>query len=357
VLKIVPSHLAALLEGNGGKRVLPRKYLVVGGEKLKRELIEQVEATGVGCEMVNHYAPTETTCGSLTLKVSDFDWKGWAAGRAIPLGRPIANTRLYVLDGEGEPVPVGVKGELYIAGDGVSAGYAGDPRRTVERFLPDPFQAGGTMYRSGDLVRYLADGKVEFLDRADDQVKIRGYRVELGEVEEVLKGYGGVKQAVVLAREDERGDKRLLGYVVAERDATLEGGELREWAKARLPDYMVPVAVMVLPKLPLNANGKIDRQALPEPELTAGTRYAAPGTPTEVAVADVWHQVLRGNEIGIDDDFFDLGGHSLSATQIAARLGKQLGLLIGVRNVFDYPTIRTFAAVIDKNHDDWLDFE
>jgi len=345
VLKIVPSHLDALLSADGGKAVLPRKYVVVGGEKLTRELVEKIAVEAPECEIVNHYAPTETTCGSLTLRLSGFDWKNWR-GPCIPLGRPIANTRLYVLDAYREPVPVGARGELYIAGDGVSAGYSDDPQRTTERFVPDPFVAGATMYRSGDIVRYLADGNIEFLERTDDQVKIRGFRVELGEVQAVLGAHCDVKQAIVLAREGQHGERRLLGWVVLREGTNLSGEELREHVKHRLPEYMVPVRIAVLPKLPLTRNGKVDRQGLPEPEAVA--THAVPRTATEQLVATIWQEVLEREQIGVEENFFDVGGHSLLATRIIARLRSRLDVAIPVRMLFDKPTIAGLAGELEK---------
>jgi amino acid adenylation domain-containing protein len=339
VLKIVPSHLLALLSAGGGKAVLPSKFVVVGGERLTRELMEKITAEEVGCEVVNHYAPSETTCGSLTLRMSRFDWRHWQ-GASMPLGRPIANTRLYVLDVAGEPVPVGAIGELYIAGDGVSAGYVGDPQRTKERFLPDRFVAGSTMYRSGDVVRYVADGNIEFLERIDDQVKIRGFRVELGEVQAALEAHGGVKQSVVLARDGDHG-KRVLGWVVAREGVALTETELREHVKLRLPEYMVPTRVVVLAKMPLTQNGKIDRQGLPEPE--ALQQQTKPRTAMEEMVAAVWREVLEDEQIGVEQNFFEIGGHSLLATQIIARLRERLDVAIPVRMLFDHPTIAALA--------------
>ncbi len=346
VLKIVPSHLEALLHSAQGKQILPRKYLLTGGETLTPKLVEKVLELSPACEVFNHYGPTETTVGSLTLRLKDYDWKN-AQAASIPIGRPIANTQVYILDQHLEPVPEGVIGELYIAGAGVTAGYLNQPERTAERFVPNPFSQdkGGRMYRTGDLARYLANGNVEFLGRADDQVKIRGFRIELGEIESVLSQHAGVKQAVVLARPDERGEKRLLGYVVA-RDASLTSDTLRAYLKEQLPEYMVPTALMVLAKLPLNANGKIDRQALPEPEQAQTKAYVAPRTPTEELVASIWAEVLRRDRVSIEDNFFDLGGHSLMATQIVSRIREKFHVELAMRILFEKPTISGLAQAI-----------
>ena len=359
VLKIVPSHLQALLQSDEAQKLLPRKYLITGGETLTPKLVEKITSLNPQCEVINHYGPTETTVGSLTLKLKDYDSEK-AGLTSIPIGRPIANTQVYVLDQNLEPVPVGVIGELYIAGAGVTAGYLGQAEKTAERFLKDPFSTNpeARMYRTGDLARYGEDGNIEFLGRGDDQVKIRGFRIELGEIESVLGSHAAVKQAVVLAREDERGDKRLLAYVVPNRDKAGEihnAGEvnndaLRSYLKQQLPDYMVPQAVIVLPKLPLTANGKIDRQALPEPEQAQAKIYIAPRTATEEKIAEIWAEVLRRDksQISVDDNFFDLGGHSLLATQVISRVRRILNLELPLRTLFESPSVARLAAEADK---------
>jgi amino acid adenylation domain-containing protein len=352
VLKIVPSHLAALLDG-GGNGVLPRRILVTGGETLTRHLVEKVVACGADCEIVNHYGPTETTVGSLTLRLKDYDWRD-CGSENIPLGRPIANTRLYILDARLEPVPVGVTGELFIAGNGVAAGYLNQPELTAQRFLPDTFsgEMNAVMYRTGDLARYLPDGNVEFLGRADDQVKIRGFRIELGEIQSAVERYPNVKEAIVLARADESGEKRLVAYVVA-RAGTIDVDRLRGHLREELPDYMVPSAVVTLNRLPLTDNGKIDRQALSAYEVLAAAKpYVAPRTPTEITVAEIWQEVLHRGQVGVDDDFFEIGGHSLVATQIASRLREHLSISVGVRLLFDNTTVGALAAAIDSIQED-----
>lgn len=348
VLKIVPSHLQALLQSLPAKQVLPREYLILGGETFTPKLAEQIESLGGTCEVFNHYGPTETTVGSLTLRLADYDWKNSSAA-SIPIGRPIANTRVYILDGLLQPVPTGVMGELYIAGDGVTAGYLNQPDRTDERFLRNPFESnpGARMYRTGDLARFLPDGNVEFLGRGDDQVKIRGFRIELGEIESVLAKRAGVKQAVVLAKEDERGDKRLLAYVVADREASNSPEDLRAYLKERLPDFMVPTAIVALAKIPLTPNGKADRQALPEPEAVQSREFIAPKTPTEERIAKIWQEVLRDHRIGADENFFDLGGHSLLATQVVSRIREQFKVELPIRAMFEHPTITGLADAID----------
>jgi len=347
VLKIVPSHLQALLHSSDAGQVLPRKYLITGGETLTPKLIEKIQSLSPGCAILNHYGPTETTVGSLTLLLKDYDWKN-ASATSIPIGRPIANTQVYILDEHLEPVPSGVVGELYISGAGVTAGYLNQPERTAERFLRNPFvsDANAKMYRTGDLARYLSDGNVEFLGRGDDQVKIRGFRIELGEIESVLTQRAGVKQAVVLAKEDALGEKRLVAYVVASREQDLTSENLRAYLKEQLPDYMVPSAIVLLPKLPLTSNGKIDRKALPEPEQVQTKAYVAPRTPTEEVVANIWAEVLRRDKISIEGNFFDLGGHSLLATQVISRVREHFHVELAMKILFEQPTVAGLAEAI-----------
>jgi amino acid adenylation domain-containing protein len=347
VLKIVPSHLAALLDSSVARHVLPRRYLITGGEALTRALVEKVAASDSTCQLINHYGPTETTVGSLTLPVGPYASTN-LTGETIPIGRPIANTQVYILDGQQQPVPVGVVGELYIAGAGVTAGYLNQTELTAERFLPNPFlnDARARMYRTGDLARYLPDGKVEFLGRSDDQVKIRGFRIELGEIEAVLSQHPAIKQAVVLARTDQRGDKRLVAYVVTRHPASAD--DLKHDLAQQLPDYMVPTAIVALAKFPLTANGKIDRQALPAPEQAAAKAYVAPRTPTEEQVATIWAEVLKRHRLSVDDNFFELGGHSLLATQVVSRIRRVLNTDLPLRTLFESPTVARLSEQIEK---------
>ena len=345
VLKIVPSHLQTLLQSAHAQQILPRRFLILGGEALTANLVVKIESLGATCEVFNHYGPTETTVGALTLRLADFDWKSSTAA-TLPIGRPIANTQVYVLDELLQPVPTGVVGELYIAGDGVSAGYLDQPDRTKERFLPNPFAADSDskMYRTGDLARYLPAGEVEFLGRSDDQIKVRGFRIELGEIESVLLQHASVKQAVVMAKDDERGDKRLVAYIVGDRGITAE--DIRTRLKAELPDFMVPSTIVVLPKIPLTSNGKIDRQALPEPEAVENRVFIAPKTETEVAVSKIFAEVLRRDRVSADDNFFDLGGHSLLATQVVSRIREHFRIELPIRALFENPTIDRLADAI-----------
>lgn len=332
VLKIVPSHLNALLETESGRGVLPLKHLITGGETLTWQLVNRVKELGATCEIWNHYGPTETTVGSLMLRLKDY------SGPVIPIGRPLANTQVYIFDALQQPVPIGVTGELYIAGDGVTVGYLNEPELTAARFT-------GGKYRTGDLARFGADGNVEFLGRGDDQVKIRGFRIELGEIETVMARYPGVRQAVVVARPDERGDQRLIAYAVA--PSALDAEPLRSYLKEELPPYMVPAALVLLPKLPLTANGKIDRQNLPEPEQIQARSYTAPRTDTEIKVSSIWCEVFRRERIGTDDNFFDIGGHSLLATQVISRIREHFQVHLDMTVLFTQPTIAGVSRAID----------
>jgi len=265
-----------------------------------------------------------------------------------PIGRPIANTRVYVLDGALQPVPVGVAGELYIAGAGVVRGYLHRPDLTAERFVRDPFSVdpAARMYRTGDLVRHLPDGAIEFLGRMDFQVKIRGYRIELGEIETLLERAPGVRQAVVVVRENKPGDKRLVAYLVPDSAAT-DLSRLRSDLRESLPEYMQPAAYVMLEAMPLTANGKIDRKALPAPkslEPLPEVAYHAPETSLQRQIADLWKETLGVEYVSIHDNFFDLGAHSLLVAEVHGKLSELLGREIPLVTMFRYPTIRSLAS-------------
>ncbi|HEX2201826.1 MAG TPA: phosphopantetheine-binding protein, partial [Longimicrobium sp.] len=257
------------------------------------------------------------------------------------------NTRVYVLDEAMRPLPAGLPGELYAGGDGVARGYVGKPGATAETFVPDPFSAepGARLYRTGDRARWKADGTVEFLGRVDQQVKIRGFRVEPGEIEAALREHPSVREAAVVAREDTPGDRRLVAYVVA--DGT-DAAALKAHLEVRLPAFLVPAAFVPLAALPLTANGKVDRQALPEPGAEGGEEgYVAPRTPVEEALAGIFAQVLKHEEVGVHDDFFVLGGHSLLATQVVSRVRRLLGVQLSVRALFESPTVAGLAERVE----------
>jgi amino acid adenylation domain-containing protein len=354
VLKIVPSHLAALLSSGGGRGILPGRTLILGGEALSWDLVDRVRALGGSCEIVNHYGPTETTVGSLTFRIGPTLER---LASTVPIGRPIANTRVFILDEARQPVPIGVPGELFIGGIGVARGYHNQPEATVERFISDPFSgpSGAQLYRTGDRARYLAEGDVEFLGRLDDQVKIRGFRIEPGEVRALLASDPGVREAAVLAREDTPGERRLVAYVVPTAGRTVSVAELRERVKGQLPDYMVPSAFVLMKTLPLTSNGKLDRSALPAPEHAQPERaYVEPRTPSEGVVAQIWAEVLKLERVGAEDNFFDLGGHSLLLTQVVSRMRKAFRRELPIRWLFESPTVTRLAARMDAAERDDL---
>jgi acyl carrier protein len=275
-------------------------------------------------------------------------------GATVPIGRPIANTQIYLLDGNLEPVPIGVAGELHIGGAGLARGYLGRPELTAEKFIPDPFGRGpgGRLYRSGDLARYLEDGNIEFVGRMDQQVKIRGYRIELGEIEAVLRQHGGVREGVVMVREDEPGEKRLVAYVVADQERIPNVSELRGHLKEKLPEYMIPGAFVMLESLPLTPNGKVDRRRLPvpeqiRPELEQG--YQAARTMVEEILVGIWSEVLGVKRVGVEDNFFELGGHSLLATQVVSRVRQLFEVELPLRSLFEAPILADLAEKVEAH--------
>ncbi|MGW2230890.1 amino acid adenylation domain-containing protein [Streptomyces formicae] len=313
---------------------------VLGAELLTADLASR----WVGQARVwNTYGPTEATVMATAGPVG----AGVESGGASPsIGRPLGNVRTYVLDGFLQPVPSGVTGELYVAGPGVARGYVGRPGLTAERFVACPFDAGGRMYRTGDLARWTSDGELLFAGRADEQVKIRGFRVELGEVEAVLSAHVGVRQAAVVVREDRPGDKRLIGYVVADAAANVDVEAIRAYAATRLPEYMVPATVLVLDALPLTVNGKLDRAALPAPDFAARVSDRAPSTAAEETLCALFAEVLGLDRVGVEDGFFELGGDSISSMQLASR-ARRAGLVLTPRQVFEEKTPERLAAVAE----------
>jgi non-ribosomal peptide synthetase component F len=311
--------------------------------------------------LIHIYGLTETTVTS-TLHQMPAETNVEEPGSEPPIGRPIANTQLYLLDAAGQPVPTGVVGELHIAGAGLGRGYLNRPGLTAERFLPNPFsrRPGERLYRTGDLARYRNDGNVEFLGRADQQVKIRGFRIELGEIEAALSAHPAVNEAVVIAREDKPGDKRVVAYLVLNGEQTPGTGELRAFVKDKLPDYMVPSAFTILEALPLTPSGKVDRRALPAPErdgLEPVEGFAAPRSPVEETLAHIWAQVLDVERVGIHDNFFHLGGHSLLAIQIVSRVREAFKIDLPLRRIFETPTIADLSVGIVQSQAEELDDE
>jgi natural product biosynthesis luciferase-like monooxygenase protein len=337
-LQCTPSMAAMLLADAPGRAALSRlQAMMVGGEALPLEMATQLRSLVPG-KLLNMYGPTETTVWSTVATLDSVD--GY-----VPLGEPIANTQLSIRTPWGAECPALVPGELYIGGDGVTDGYLHRPELNAERFVADKQDAKQRWYRTGDLVRRLPDGSLEFLGRIDHQVKLRGHRIELGEIESVLLRQDGVKQAVVVAREDSAGQKFLAGYVTAKPGAQLQGPKLREAVAAALPEIMVPQAVLVLPAMPMTPNGKIDRKQLPDPRVAAAPRAAtAPENAMETTIAGIWQEVLGLESVGTTENFFDLGGHSLLVVQVQRRLREVTGNEVAITDMFRLTTIRALAA-------------
>ena len=302
----------------------------------------------------NNYGPTENTVVTTWCPV-DVDTE---TDSAPPIGRPIDNTQVYVLDPHLNPVPIGVAGELCIGGDGLARGYLNQPELSAEKFIRNPFStgAGAQLYKTGDLVRYLADGNIEFLGRIDDQVKVRGFRIELGEIETVLCQYPGVQESVVLAREDTPGDKRLVAYVIPDGGSATLAPELRGFLRQKLPDYMIPSAFMTLEAMPLTPNGKVDRRALPAPDQTRPEleeAYVAPRTEAERTIAAVWQEALQVEKVGLHDNFFDLGGYSLLVVLVHSKLREAFNEEVSTLDLFKYPTVSALAKYViqEKNEE------
>jgi amino acid adenylation domain-containing protein/non-ribosomal peptide synthase protein (TIGR01720 family) len=343
VLHFVPSMLAAFLEGPAAERCGGLRRVFCSGEALPREVAQRALERLPGASLHNLYGPTEAA-------VDVSEWTCTPGAARVPIGRPVANTRLYVLDAALAPVPVGVAGELFIGGVQVARGYLGRPGLTAERFVPDPFAPGARLYRTGDRARWAEDGVVEYLGRTDFQIKLRGFRIEPGEIEAVAQEHPRVRQAVVVAREDAPGTARLVAYLLPRGDAAAVVDEVRAHLQRTLPEHMVPAAWVVLDEVPLTSSGKADRRALPAPAPAPPSGPAGPSsprTPTEEILAGIWAQVLGVEAVGPDDSFFTLGGHSLLATRVASRVRQAFGVELPLRAVFDAPTLPGLAARVD----------
>ncbi|MEO0539739.1 MAG: amino acid adenylation domain-containing protein [Cyanobacteria bacterium P01_A01_bin.105] len=333
-LKIVPSHLGALLTDESAAVWLPHQCLVLGGEAAPGSLVEKIRRHRPEVKLLNHYGPTETTVGVLTYPVpEDFE------ETTLPLGQPLPNVQVYVLDAHHQPVPVGIPGEIYVGGAAVSRGYLNRPTLTTERFITNPF-GEGRLYRTGDRGHHLPSGQIEFLSRIDDQIKLRGFRIELGEIAAVLQQHAEVQQAIVVLREESPEPARLVAYAIT----TASPEDLKTDLATKLPDYMVPAVVVPLRAFPLNANGKIDRQALPAPSRRSEVEQTAASTTAEQTLVGIWQDLLRVETIGIHDNFFELGGDSILSIQVIAR-ANQAGLQLTPRQLFEHQTIAGLAAV------------
>ncbi len=343
--------LQQLAEVAEGSEFIPTSLceVITAGEQLQiTPAIKGLFRKLTGCILQNQYGPIEShvvTAFPLTASVSS-----WPA--LPPIGCPIANTQIYLLDRFLRPVPIGVPGELHIGGDCLARGYLNRPNLTEEKFIPNPFsdEPGARLYKTGDLARYLPDGNIEFLGRLDYQVKIRGFRVELGEIEAVLAQHPEVSQTLVLAREDRPGDKRLVAYVALEKEQGATSSELRRFLKEKLPEYMVPAVFARLDAMPLTPSGKVDRRALPKPDksqmcLEAG--FFPPRTPTEEVLAAIWVEVLGLDQVSVHDNFFELGGNSLLASQIISRLRKAFKVELPLCSLFELPTVASLGEYIE----------
>ncbi len=348
-LHFVPSLLQVFLQAPGIEECISLKHVFCSGEALSHDLEQRFFERSTAA-LHNLYGPTEAS-----IDVTAWECRKYSNSTTVPIGKPIANTEIYILDSHLNPVPIGVAGELHVGGAGLARGYLNRPELTAEKFIPNPFGAEpqSRLYKTGDLGRYLPDGNIEFLGRIDNQVKIRGYRIELGEIETVLGQHPIVREAVVLAREDSPGDKRLVAYLVGASGSIPSVSELRGFLQQKLPEYMVPSAFLFLDSLPLTPNGKVDRKALPAPDQSRPElehSYTAPRTPVEELLANIWAEVLKLDKIGIHDNFFQLGGHSLIATQVVSRIRTRLSCDLPLRALFESPTVAELAAEIERAH-------
>jgi amino acid adenylation domain-containing protein len=340
VVTLPPSVVAIMPD----EKLPDLKVMITAGEKCTTEIVAR---WGQGRKFFNAYGPTETTVCASMLHVTKHFRQG------PPIGKPINNFQLYILDSKWQAVPIGVAGELCVGGVGLARGYLGRPDLTADNFIPNPFsaKAGKRLYRTGDLVRYLPDGNVEFLGRIDHQVKVRGFRIELGEIEAALGEHPNILDVVVLAREDIPGDRRLVAYLITQPGAELKLADLRNYLRERLPEYMVPSFFIMLDEFPLTPNNKVDRKALPAPDQSRPdleSEYVEPRTETEKKLAAICAELLNIEKVGIYDSFFDLGGHSLLATQFMSRLRNTFEVELPLRAIFEKPRIADLAEEIEQ---------
>ncbi|HEX7241006.1 MAG TPA: amino acid adenylation domain-containing protein, partial [Longimicrobiaceae bacterium] len=349
VADVPPAYWAQLVRERDVVLELKRRLrlMVVGGEALPAATVRAwAECGGGEVRLLNAYGPTEAVVTSTLHEAVEGHGAAW--GASVPIGRPVGGRAAYVLDTRGEPVPVGVPGELYLGGPALARGYLGRAELTAEKFVPDGFgPAGGRQYRTGDRVRWRTSGELEYLGRIDQQVKVRGVRIEPGEVEAALLEQARVREAVVVVREDVPGERRLVGYVVPGAGAEVSASELRAHLRERLPEQLVPGAFVVMEGLPLTPNGKVDRRALPAPERGAGEAYLAPRTPTEEVLAGMWAELLGTGRVGVEESFFELGGHSLLAMQVVSRARQAFGVEVPLRALFETPTVAALAGRIE----------
>jgi amino acid adenylation domain-containing protein/thioester reductase-like protein len=359
LVKITPAHLELLSQQLTAQEAAGRtNAFIIGGENLTTQHINFWQKYAPDTVLINEYGPTETVVGCCIYQVPrTHNYVG-----SIPIGHPIANTQLYVLDQYLQPVPKGVIGELYIGGAGLARGYLNQPELTAKKFIPHPFnpEPGARLYRTGDQVRLGVDGTLEFLGRLDDQVKLRGFRIELGEIESLLSLHPTVKDAVVTVREDVAGDQRLVAYLVVQPESSLSVEDLRRFLQQKLPDYMIPSAFLALQNFPLTANGKVDRKALPAPDkINAQIEqfFVAPRNSLEAQIAEIWSQVLRVEKVGIHHNFFTLGGHSLLMTQLISRMRDALGVELLIQEVFANPTVAELSVIVTQKLAEQVDDE
>ena len=322
------------------------KQLLAGGDVLSVAHVRRVGKELNDVQLINGYGPTENTTFSCCHRMTAEEMLG--LGESVPIGAPINNTFAYVLDQKMNPVPIGIRGELYLGGAGLARGYWNNPRLTAEQFVPNPLRGvGERLYRTGDQVRWRNDGRIEFLGRVDDQVKIRGYRIELGEIEARLREQRGVQEAAVVVRE-EGGEKRVVGYVVGKVGEEVQGMEVRKGMKEWLPEYMVPSVVMVLEEMPLTVNGKVDRGALPVAGIASSEEYVGPETEMEEKMSRIWGEILGREQVGVEENFFEIGGHSLLGTRMMSQVRSGLGVEVPLRALFELPTIRGLAERVEQ---------